>query len=214
MKELGETIFDLLYLASVLSMGFYILSCYKKREEELMGYSLIVLGFGDAFHLIPRIISYNFSFNFISILGIGKLITSITMTIFYLFLYYIFLLNYEEKKKKSMSIVIWFLLILRIILCLFMENGWLTGKNTIEWSIIRNVPFIIIGMLITFLYFRKRKDDKYLKFIWIYIFLSFVFYIPVILLSNSMPSIGLLMIPKTICYILISISFFRKVKNN
>lgn len=214
MKELGETIFDILYIISIISMSFYIMSSSKKKEIEFMGYSLLILGFGDAFHLIPRIVSYKFDFNFVSILGIGKLITSITMTAFYVLLYYVYIYNFKKEKNKFITCFIWILMIARIVLCMFLENGWLSGETSLNWSIIRNIPFIILGLIIMIIFFKNRKEDKYLKFIWLYIFLSFAFYIPVIILSSSVKMIGVLMIPKTLCYLLIAISFVRKAKND
>lgn len=213
MKELGETIFDILYLVSVLSMGFYIISVYRKKEEQLMGYSLVTLGFGDAFHLIPRIVSYKLSFNFASILGMGKLITSITMSVFYVFLYYIYLHTYKVEKNKNMEYTIWFLLIIRVILYMFVENNWLSPDGSLTWSIIRNIPFVILGIIIVILYFQKRKEDNYLKYLYLFIILSYIFYIPVVIFASTRPIVGMLMIPKSICYILIAISFLRKVKN-
>jgi len=212
MKEIGETIFDIIYLISLLSISFYIISTYKSKTSRYTGYALLVLGFGDAFHLIPRIVSYHLNFNFVSILGIGKLITSITMSVFYIFMYYIYLYNYNERENKIITYLIWFLLILRIIFCILPGNNWLDGSSTLFYSVLRNIPFIIMGFIIILLYFNKRREDKSFRFIWLLILFSFIFYIPVIILSSSVKMIGMLMILKTICYIIVSIMFL--LKNN
>lgn len=47
----------------------------------------IILGFGDAFHLIPRVIALmttGFFSDHAASLGFGKFVTSITMTIFFI----------------------------------------------------------------------------------------------------------------------------------
>ena len=90
MKIYGETIFDITYLLITLIIGIYILTKRKDKLGKLMGSATLILGFGDAFHLIPRILDYFIDYDFNPFLGLGKLITSITMTIFYIFMFYIY----------------------------------------------------------------------------------------------------------------------------
>lgn len=210
MKVYGETIFDLGYLILALIVGIYILSKSKNKLSKLMGISVLVLGCGDAFHLIPRVLSYFIDYNFTAYLGIGKLITSITMTIFYVFMFYIYKENYKYNDKK-IEYSIWILSIIRILLCLLPKNNWLTNNSSLTIGIIRNIPFVILGLLIIKLYFDKRKKDSIFKNIWLYVLLSFLFYIPVVLGAGSIPILGMFMLPKTVCYILIILTFRKKV---
>ena len=96
----GESIFDILYLLIVVVIAIKILSKGNNKLSKLMGYSVLILGCGDAFHLVPRVLNYFIDYDFNMYLGVGKLITSITMTIFYILMYYIYLNNYKEKKIK------------------------------------------------------------------------------------------------------------------
>ena len=98
-------------------------------------------------------------------------------------------------------------------ICLLPGNNWFTGEGTVLWGVLRNLPFIVIGGMIVYLYFRVRKEDKYLSRLWLYTLLSFLFYIPVAVFAPLLPILGMLMLPKTICYILMLISFIRKQKN-
>ena len=180
-----------------------------------MGISAVVLGCGDAFHLIPRVMNYFVHRDITDLsaaLGIGKLVTSITMTVFYLLLYYVWLGAYEENENRNTTVCVWLLTAVRIILCLFPQNGWLTNDNGLTWSIIRNVPFVILGAVICILYFKKRKDIPQLHSVWVNILLSFAFYIPVAVGAVFIPILGMLMLPKTICYINMLYSFWRYVK--
>ena len=210
MKIYGETIFDITYLLITLIIGIYILTKRKDKLGKLMGSATLILGFGDAFHLIPRILDYFIDYDFNPFLGLGKLITSITMTIFYIFMFYIYKNNYKIK-YKFIEISIWILSLIRIILCLLPQNKWLTNNSSLTIGIIRNIPFIIIGILIIILYYKERNKDNYFKYIWIYVLLSFIFYIPVVLGASIIPILGMLMLPKTICYILIIFSFKNKL---
>ena len=205
----GESFFDILYLLVALIIGIKVLKKDNKLSK-LMGYSIITLALGDAFHLVPRVLNYFINYDFKMYLGVGKLITSITMTIFYIFMYYIYLKNYEIKENKKITYTIWLLSIIRIILCLLPYNNWLTNDSPFIWGVIRNIPFVIMGLIITILYFNKRNIDKDFKYIWLYILLSFIFYMIVVLGASSINILGMFMLPKTICYILIIIFFNRK----
>lgn len=213
MKIYGETIFDISYLLITLIIGLYILIKSKDKLGKLIGSATLILGFGDSFHLVPRILNYFINYDFNSFLGIGKLITSITMTIFYIFMFYIYKDNYKINDKNS-ELYIWILSLIRIILCLLPQNRWITNDGTLTIGIIRNIPFLFIGFLIIILYYKERKKDKIFKNIWIYVLLSFIFYIPVVIGSTTFPILGMLMLPKTIRYILIILSFNNKIKSN
>ena len=153
----GESAFDILYLLFAVLSGCVLLIKAKNRTEKLTGAAALTLGVGDAFHLVPRVLNYFSGADFTSALGIGKLVTSVTMTFFYLMLYYIWLERFEEKNGPGLKLSVWLLSAVRIILCLFPQNGWISNSSVLEWSIARNVPFVILGALICFLFFKTQK---------------------------------------------------------
>ena len=90
MQAIGETLFDIIYLILVISLGInMIIKSEGDRQYRLFGIMAVVLGCGDAFHLVPRVIALCTTGleNYTAVLGIGKFVTSITMTIFYVILY-------------------------------------------------------------------------------------------------------------------------------
>ena len=204
----GESIFDIGYLLFAIILGFKMISC-REKSGRYMGLATLVLGFGDAFHLIPRVLNYFVSSDFTMALGIGKLITSITMTVFYILIYRVWLGVYGEEENKKLSICLYVIAIIRILLCLMPQNNWTGNDSPMEWGIIRNIPFLLIGMIVILLYFKKKNDDESLKLIWLYVLLSFLFYIPVATVVSYMPMLGMLMLPKTVCYMLMVWSFFK-----
>ena len=208
----GESLFDIFYLLLVIIIGIKILINNKNKQSKLMGLAILILGCGDAFHLIPRVLNYFINNDLNLYLGIGKLVTSITMTIFYIIMYYIYINNYKEKENKNITYIIWFLSIIRIILCLFPQNGWFMNESPYLWGIIRNIPFALLGLVIVFLFYKKRSKDKEFKNIWLLVLLSFIFYFIVVLGAPYIKMLGMFMIPKTICYILIVIDFYKKTK--
>lgn len=206
MQALMETIFDALYLVGVITVGIIMIKNARGNKQTLMfGLMSVLLGSGDAFHLIPRAYSLwttGLEAN-AAALGVGKLITSITMTIFYLVLYHIWRERYKITGKSGITYAVYAMAIIRIALCLFPQNDWLSYNAPISWGIYRNIPFAIMGIIIIVIFYieAKKHDDKCFKFMWLAIVLSFALYIPVVLWSSTLPLIGVLMIPKTLAYV-------------
>lgn len=220
MQAIMETLFDIVYLASVLTLGIMmILKCKGNNQYRLFGIMAVVLGFGDAFHLIPRAYALCTTGleNYTSALGIGKFITSITMTIFYVILYYVWRLRYNVKGKDIITFAVYFLGLLRIVLCLFPQNAWTKPDAPLSWGIYRNIPFTILGILTIVLFYRSAREtqDVMFKNMWLTITISFGFYLPVVLFADIVPMIGMLMIPKTCAYVwTVLIGFHAMRKEN
>ncbi len=125
MQAIAETLFDAVYLISVITIGILMIAKSKgNREFRLFGIMAVVLGAGDAFHLIPRAFALCTTGleNFTEALGMGKFITSITMTIFYILLYYVWRIRYKIKGKNGVTATVYVLAALRILLCLFPKS--------------------------------------------------------------------------------------------
>lgn len=206
MRAIVETVFDAAYLATVITLGLtMIVRCKEQKQYRLFGIMAVVLGAGDAFHLVPRALALCTTGleNFVEALGIGKFITSITMTIFYILLYYVWRIRYDVKEQKGITVLVYLLAGLRIVLCCFPQNQWLSADAPVSWGIYRNIPFALMGLLIIVLFYKsaKKQQDKAFRWMWLTIVLSFGFYIPVVLWADVNPMIGMLMIPKTCAYV-------------
>ncbi|MBF0580466.1 hypothetical protein IM774_11950 [Erysipelotrichaceae bacterium RD49] len=206
MQAVFETLFDICYLVFVIAIGILILNKAKGRKEFILfGAMAVILGCGDAFHLVPRMIALCTTGmqDYAAALGIGKLITSITMTLFYVLLYYVWKTLYPQDNLKALDWMVWILAIVRIALCLFPQNEWTSAVEPLSWGIYRNIPFAVLGLLMIVLFFKTSGQDKHSPFhwMWLAITLSFAFYIPVVLFAQSFPPIGMLMIPKTCAYV-------------
>ncbi|MCH4207436.1 MAG: hypothetical protein LKF79_00445 [Solobacterium sp.] len=206
MQAVFETIFDIVYLTTVITLGIKMIrSCNGIKQFKLYGIMAVTLGCGDAFHLIPRayaLCTTGLAAHAAS-LGIGKLITSITMTAFYVLLYYVLRERYHIEGKKNLTIAVWALAAARVILCLFPQNEWTSINPPLSWGIYRNIPFLILGILIIVLAYKYAAEhhDTAFKYLWLTIVLSFGFYIPVVLFADAIPLMGTLMIPKTCAYV-------------
>lgn len=210
-----EVVFDLLYLFTVFYLGVKLVG---KRSDNLLflifGLMALTLGFGDMFHLIPRIVGHlttgleDYTFY----LGLGKAITSYTMVLFYILVLYAYEKRFNDKNNITRVIIV-SLLVVKIILSMLPQNEWLTNTATLEFQIIRNIPFVLMGLYLVILFFVKayKENDTTFKKIAIGISLSFLFYIPVVLFAPSIPAIGALMMPKTLAYVYVIYVAYKEI---
>ena len=206
MQAIVETLFDAVYLISVITIGIIMIRGSKGNHQfRLFGWMAVVLGVGDSFHLVPRALALCTTGleNYTVPLGVGKWITSVTMTVFYVLLYYVWRQRYQIKGKQGLTAAMYILAGLRIILCMMPQNRWLSAEAPLSWGIYRNIPFALLGLLVIVLFYRSAKEyeDKAFRWMWLTIVLSFGFYIPVVLWADTIPMIGMLMIPKTCAYV-------------
>ena len=59
MQAVMETIFDVIYLTTVISLGIIMIRKSRGRMQyKVFGIMAVILGAGDSFHLIPRASPY------------------------------------------------------------------------------------------------------------------------------------------------------------
>ncbi|MCK9217475.1 MAG: hypothetical protein M0P77_06100 [Firmicutes bacterium] len=207
-----EISFNISYLLIVFVSAFLL---YKTAQAGDFRWKFAIMSFllgaGDSFHLIPRIISlldcsdrdYTVS------LGLGKLITSVTMTVFYLFLWEIGKEHYALDIKGSLSTIVYCLALLRIILSLLPQNRWTHKNPSLKWGSIRNIPFLILGAIVMFLFLAGAIiHGGALSFLWLAILISFACYMPVVLFVHKNRKLGMLMLPKSCAYVAIVLMGF------
>ncbi|MGN1193396.1 MAG: hypothetical protein ACI4S0_12080 [Dorea sp.] len=217
MQAIFETLFDIVYLFTVIILGILMIRGSKgEKQYFLYGWMAVILGCGDAFHLAPRAVALCTTGldHYTAALGVGKLVTSITMTLFYVLLYYVWRSRYQVVGKQNLTVTVWILAVLRMILCLMPQNAWTSADAPISWGIYRNIPFVILGALIVILFYRSAKDteDQQFRFLWIAVVISFACYIPVVLFADIVPPVGMLMIPKTCAYVWVVLIGYQAMK--
>lgn len=196
-----EAGFDLLYLLTALLMGCALLYGAHTPVRTLFGVMALLLALGDAFHLAPRIALSlgGDAARLRPALGRGKLIASVGMTVFYVMLWHIGLLLYAPPGARLSTPLLYALALARVVLCLLPQNGWTQADPPANWNLYRNVPFTLMGLAVAALFLVYRRTA--LPWMWLAILLSFAFYLPVALGAGKRPALGMLMLPKTLCYV-------------
>jgi len=222
-----ETIFNVIYLIVIWLIVFVMI---KNKEAvlpenrsvaDLIRLAFVVLAAGDTGHVGFRVLTTllgesNSEVMFfgapMSWLGLGMLITAYTVTLFYM----IFVLVWKARYKKSDT---WFtnlLLAIGVVRLIFMAlpgNQWGNMVPARPMNLYRNLPLLLQGVGIVILIFRdayKANDNLFKWFAWL-ITASFGFYLPVILFANKIPMLGMLMIPKTVAYVIIAWVAYRRL---
>ena len=216
--KIVEMVFDAAYLVTVIILGIILLLRAKTPVVFLFGAMATELGLGDAFHLVPRILvaATGDRPRFIKVLSRGKMITSITMTVFYVLLWHAGLLLFSLN-IPVWTAVVYALAVMRIILCLAPGNDWAQESESLKGSILRNIPFFLMGVMVIVLFamqtaamqaavgqaavMQATGGPAAVRFMWLAVLLSFAFYLPVVLWSRKVPKLGMLMLPKTCAYV-------------
>jgi hypothetical protein len=175
-----EPVFEIPYLIGVVVLGILILrSANGNKQFIIYGIMAVILGCGDAFHLVPRMYALltDGIANHVSSLGFGKMITSITMTVFYVILYHVWKMRFNKLHTTGLTTVVYLLAVARLVLCLLPQNKWLSADAPLEWGIYRNIPFVILGVIVIVAFFCDcmQNNDKAFRFMWLAITLSFAF---------------------------------------
>ena len=154
--DVMEAIFDAAYLLFdlVAAILFFIFS-QGKPLFILYGILTLTLCGGDAFHLVPRIVRavHGSSDRIKRQLGIGLQVSSITMTVFYIILMYIWKSTFPElHAPAAIEAVIWLSAAVRIVICMFPQNRWCSDEGNRRLSILRNAVFAVTGIGVILLY--------------------------------------------------------------
>ena len=133
LPDVMEAIFDAVYLIFdlVAAILFFI---YSNGDMLFILYGILTLTLcgGDAFHLVPRIIrAVRGSDEKIKRqLGIGLQVSSVTMTVFYIILMYVWKFTFPEMKIPTIvEAVVWISAVVRIVICMFPQNNWCTDEG-------------------------------------------------------------------------------------
>ncbi len=206
MPQIGEAVFCIAYLAfDIVAAAIFFVNADGRKSIMLFGVLTVILGGGDAFHLVPRIIKAFFGdspkVQWWS--GFGLMTSSITMTIFYVVLFYVWKSIFPDISYPAALLALtWISAAIRIVLCLFPQNNWFRPEGNPKWGIYRNLPFAVTGLCLFVLFIISGNAGGYgLWQMSAAIAISFACYFPVVVWGKKKPAVGMLMMPKTLAYV-------------
>lgn len=199
-----EGVFDISYLVVATVLGLTLVATSTNMVVMMWGVMAVVLALGDMFHLCPRVaIAMRGNNRRLSRLAAyGKVVTSITMSAFYVLLWHCGLLLFDVS-YPIWTAIIYGLAVVRVIITLLPQNRWLDPTPSYKMGIWRNIPFVLQGAMVMLLFIVNSGENPIAHYVWISVLLSYAFYIPVVLYGHKNRKLGMLMLPKSIMYILI-----------
>jgi hypothetical protein len=224
-----EIVFNITYLIVVwgLVIGMARRQQHVPAENQMLTRLFIwafgLLALGDSGHVGFRVLAFasgNLETTFsvfglqLGLVGLGALSTAITVTLFYVLI----LMIWHERYRKPygwFSFMLFAAAIIRFLIMLLPGNMWNNTVPPQPMSLYRNFFLTVLGLGAAYLILRDSIATKDHAFTWMgaMIVISYALYIPVILLVQLYPMVGMLMIPKTLAYVAIGFiayfNFFR-----
>lgn len=220
-----ESAFDVSYIVTVWALVVAMarrkerVASEDRRTADLLRRAFTMLAIGDTAHVGFRVFAFvrgrdrsffTWQGKRTSLIGIGEMVSSITMTFFYVFT----LDAWRVRFGKTWN---WFTKLLlasagiRIAALAAPQNEWDEEDPPQPWSTYRNVPLLTLGLGQAYLIEKdaRRTGDRTFRGIGRSMLASYAFYTPVILFARRSPSVGLLMIPKTIAYVAMAWRTYR-----
>jgi len=190
-----------------------------KPVTRLFIWAFALLALGDTGHVGFRVLAYAMDGlgttitlfgREVGLVGLGALSTAVTVTLFYVLLLAIWHRRFDKPYGWFGALLLVFT-VARFVVMLFPQNQWNSDVPPQPWSIIRNLPLTVLGLGVAYLMLRDAlaNQDNTFKWIGIMILVSYAMYLPVILFVQTMPMIGMLMIPKTLAYVAIGFIAYR-----
>ncbi|MFO0599184.1 MAG: hypothetical protein U0228_28005 [Myxococcaceae bacterium] len=206
--------FDLFYLVAIFALGGTMLarcSSLPARDQPMarrLAWAFTLLGTGDLGHIGLRVLAHLDPPRFSAWVGWGGFPTAITVTIFYALMFDAWRVR-TGRAMGALGATVIGVSALRLVLLVLPGNDWGAAVPPFGWSLVRNVPLVVVGVVVTVLFLRERA----LRVMGALMAVSFACYLPVILLVQHFPMVGLLMIPKTVAYLAMGgaayLAFFR-----
>ncbi|HSN76512.1 MAG TPA: hypothetical protein VL334_15660 [Anaerolineae bacterium] len=222
-----EVIFNVAYLIAiwgiVMAMTLHRdrVAPQDRRVAALGRWAFLLLALGDTGHVGFRVWAYAAGGleNTVTVLGrevglvgLGALATAVTVTFFYVLMLMMWQARYG-KPYGWFGALLFVMAGLRLLLMIPAANQWNSVTPPQPWSIIRNLPLMVLGLGVAYLFLRDALRIHDRPFVWVgsLIVVSYAMYIPVILFVQQAPLVGMLMIPKTLAYVAIAVVLWRSL---
>lgn len=221
MRMWVEITFNIAYLVVIYGLVVVMFRRRKavapadRRVTGLVTAMFALLALGDTGHVGFRVVAYALGGMQAealeaqsALVGAGALATAITVTFFYVLV----LVMWQARFQKPYGVfgyILFAAAIVRLVIMVFPQNQWGSVIPPQPWSLYRNLPLMLQGLEAAYLILRDARADRTFTWIGLMILVSYACYTPVIFLVQQIPVIGMLMIPKTIAYVVIAIIAYR-----
>lgn len=217
-----ELAFDTAYLLTLWGLVISLL----RRRVPLQGVqrfcassyvlAFLLLAVGDSAHVGLRLLGLsrgNLSEGWV---GYGALTTAITVTLFDLLLVQGHQLQVDQRIGREpwgpLPRLLLALAVVRLVLLTLPQNHWAAVVPPQPWSLLRNLPLVALTVGLGVLYLKTRGEHAHWqRWIGALLLISALCHLPVVLWIQEQPLLGLLMIPKSLCYLAMGLIVYRRL---
>lgn len=225
MRKRFELAFNVSYLAVIWGLVIAMrrnrnqVPPEKRQTAARFEEAFTLLATGDTAHLALRAVSMargedrgylTWRGRRASLIGLGEMATSITITLFYVLSLDAWRLRFRRSWDGFTRSLLG-LSFVRLILLATPFNNWDKDETPAGFAVDRNVPLLAVGASEIYLMRREatRTGDRTFRFLSDAMAASFACYLPVVLWARRIPQLGLLMIPKTLAYLAMAFRVYR-----
>jgi len=215
-----ETVFNISYLMIVWCLIFIMVRRWSKVDSADRKTALsillafVFLALGDMGHVGFRVVAFamgdldaavHLFGREVVLAPLGSMATAWTFTLFYVCMVFM----WKYRFRKSFGPVAWglfFLAVIRSVIMLLPGNAWNSQNIQEPLYTLRNLPLILMQAGTAYLILRDAiaENDRLFKWIGAMIMVSLACYAPIVAFIKIYPNLGMLMIPKTIAYLVIA----------
>ncbi|MGM0396952.1 MAG: hypothetical protein ACQEP4_07840 [Bacillota bacterium] len=145
MQKVIEPLGFLIYIILLLYMGVYIYRNHKcNKVHMIFGSMALTLAIGEALYIIPRtyaLLTTGLEDN-LTLLGWGRIGHMIVITLFFSMLIDLKRESFELRKKVPLDKFLYGLLLFRVVLGIFPQNGHFQLEPDRTFLILRTIPLI------------------------------------------------------------------------
>ncbi len=215
-----EVAFNLLYLIAIYILVINMYTRFRTgtgADRAIAGPFLLaffLLAVGDTGHVGFRVAA--FAFGGLEdnelLVGLGALATAVTVTGFYMLMAKV-QSSANDSRRAAWYWTVMILGVIRLVFMTFPGNRWGQVVPPMLFSYIRNIFLTGMGIIVAVMLWSEAKLEfkRFSRAAAVCIFISFGFYLPVILFIRSVPMLGMLMIPKTLAYVALAVIGRRRL---
>lgn len=178
--------------------------------------AFLLLAVGDSAHVGLRLLGLSRGDLSEGGVGYGALATAITVTLFDLLL----VQGHQRQVDQLIGREPWgplprlllALAVLRFVLLALPQNQWAAVVPPQPWSLLRNLPLVALTVGLGVLYLKTTGEQaRWQRWIGALLLISALCHLPVVLWIQQQPLLGLLMIPKSLCYVAMGLIVYRRL---
>lgn len=202
--------FYIIFLGLSLFVSLRLLFRSRRSTSDLLlGLFVLVLGVGEGFHIVPRIIELftGDTVLYSSAIEIGRVVSSSVILFTYTLLIFFNRMYNDTTESKKIYVILLVLGLIGVLLNV-------VYKDSVNYSVIllRNLPLMGIGLYVILQLKQSMATDSRFKYLWLALILSLVFTLGFELLSSNYEFFIILMMPKVLMFIWVIVMGMSKRK--